>query len=306
MFSDDELPFLQVSDEGDPEPGEGGDEFDDTPDEEQTRVQAGDVWRCGDHLVACGDSTEPALWGQLLGKERASICWTDPPWNVDYGGSAHPSWKKRTIANDNLGKDFVVFATQFAVQIAEWCLPGAPLYMAMSAQEWPVIDKVLRDAGFHWSSTVIWVKDSLVLSRKDYHTQYEPIWYGWKEGAARLVELEDRTQSDTWFIPRPKRSDEHPTMKPIALVERSLRNSSAPGAIVIDPFGGSGTTLIAAERCRRRAVVAELSPAYCDVIVRRWETETKRQAEKLNERPRETQKAEEGKASARKTNKAHS
>jgi len=141
----------------------------------------------------------------------------------------------------------------------------------MSAQEWPVIHGSLNAAGFHWSSTIIWAKDSLVLSRKDYHTQYEPIWYGWNSSAARLVELEDRKQSDVWSMERPKRSDLHPTTKPIELVERAINNSAKTGGIVLDLFGGSGSTLIACEKTGRDCRTVELDPKYADVIIRRWQ-----------------------------------
>jgi len=120
---------------------------------------------------------------------------------------------------------------------------------------------------------VIWAKDSLVLSRKDYHTQYEPIWYGWHEGSGaskRLCPLKDRKQSDLWQIPRPKVSEEHPTMKPVALVAKALMNSSRTGDAVLDLFGGSGTTLIAAEQTDRAGYMMELDPKYCDVIARRY------------------------------------
>jgi len=127
----------------------------------------------------------------------------------------------------------------------------------------------MEKCGFHWSSTIIWHKDTLVLSRKDYHTQFEPLWYGWKEGT-RLCPLEDRKQSDVWDIPRPKRSDLHPTTKPIELVARAILNSSRKGDLCIDLFGGSGTTLIAAEQCGRACNMMELDPKYADVITMRW------------------------------------
>jgi DNA modification methylase len=151
----------------------------------------------------------------------------------------------------------------------------------MSAQEWPVIDKQLREVGFHWSSTVIWAKDRLVLSRKDYHTQYEPIWYGWNADSARLSPVEDRKQSDLWEIQRPARSELHPTMKPIELVQKSIVNSSKPGNIVLDSFGGSGSTLIACEQTNRKCRMVELDPQYCDVILARWEKFTGKTAELL-------------------------
>ena len=135
-----------------------------------------------------------------------------------------------------------------------------------------------REAGFHWSSTVIWAKDTLVLSRKDYHTQYEPIWEGWNASASRLVNVEDRKQSDVWQIDRPKRSELHPTTKPVELCERAIKNSSKAGDIVLDLFGGSGSTLIAAEKTGRSARLMELDPKYSDVIVKRWEEFTGQKA----------------------------
>jgi len=141
--------------------------------------------------------------------------------------------------------------------------------MVMSAQEWPTIDGALREAGLHWSSTIIWAKDRPVLSRKDYHTQYEPIWYGWKEGAPRLAKVENRSQSDLWQIPRPARSDEHPTMKPVQLVVRALLNSSHPRDVVFDPFLGSGTTAVAAEQTGRVSYALELEPKYVAVSLER-------------------------------------
>ena len=147
---------------------------------------------------------------------------------------------------------------------------GAMTYIVMSAQEWGNLMLTLVENGYHWSSTIIWNKDQFVLSRKDYHTKYEPIWYGWKEGP-RLCPLKDRTQSDVWDFDRPKRSDEHPTMKPVPLVARAVENSSNMGEIVLDIFGGSGTTLIACEQLGRKCYMMELDPNYVDVIINRWE-----------------------------------
>jgi DNA modification methylase len=247
-------------------------------------VQLGDMFELGDHRIICGDCTHAAVVDRLMGGEQARVCWTDPPWNVAYGENTNPAgWSKkhRAIANDNLGEDFPQFCALFCGEIARVCVPGAPLYMAMSAQEWGTIHNALVRMGFHWSSTVIWAKDSLVLSRKDYHTQYEPIWYGWREGSARLVELEDRTQSDLWQIARPKKSDEHPTMKPVELVVRSLKNSSRRGDLCFEPFSGSGTTLLACEVTGRRARAVELDPRYVQVALERWEKHTGRKAMKV-------------------------
>lgn len=258
---------------------------DDVPDEPTgpLRVELGDVWLLGDHRIICEDCTNADVVDHLLKGEKPRMCWTDPPWNVAYGETGNPAgWSKKhkPIANDNLGERFPDFCRDFIRQIARALVPGGQLYMAMSAQEWPTIHGALTAAGFHWSSTIIWSKDSLVLSRKDYHTQYEPVWYGWKDGAARLVPLEDRTQSDVWPIDRPKRSDAHPTMKPVELITRSLKNSSLLGDVVFEPFSGSGSTLIACEQTGRKCRAIELEPKYVQVAIERWEAFTGRIATK--------------------------
>lgn len=246
----------------------------------QPTSKVGDVWKLGDHRIACGDSTKRETVAALFGDDRASMLWTDPPWNVAYGSSENPRWKHRAIKNDNLGDAFEPFLRAALEAARSVLFAGAPTYLVMRAQEWPVVDRVLREAGWHWSSTIVWVKDRMVLSRKDYHTQYEPIWYGWLDGAPRIVPIEDRKQSDVWNFDRPSRSDEHPTMKPIALVSRSIWNSTVARSIVFDPFLGSGTTVMACERSGRRCFGIELDPAYVDVVIARWERETGRKAER--------------------------
>jgi DNA modification methylase len=245
----------------------------------------GDVWEIGRHRLLCGDSTDSAQLAMLMDGQKAQMIFTDPPWNVDYGGAAHPHWKQRQILNDKMSTDdfhnFLLSSFKAMAGVSE---PGAMTYVVMSAQEWATVMLAMKAANFHWSSTIIWAKDSPVMSRKDYFTQYEPIWYGWLThptksadfvatpgtGAARLCPLKDRGQSDLWQIPRPKRSEEHPTMKPIALVAKAMHNSSEPGNVVLDPFGGSGTTLLAAEQTDRRAFLSELDPRYVDVIIARY------------------------------------
>jgi len=234
------------------------------------QVQVGQMWRLGVHRILCGDSTQRSDVKRLMGDTLAHLIWGDPPWNVNYGGNDHPSYDNRTMNNDNLGEKFSLFVDLFVTQFRSFCEPGAPIYIVMGGQEWPVIDAALRKIGFHWSSTIIWVKDQLVLSRKDYHTQYEPMWYGWDNRAPRLVKVEDRKISDVWLIDRPKKSEEHPTMKPVELVERSLNNSSQPGDIVLDLFAGSGTTLIACERLGRVCRTMDNDPKYVAVCLERW------------------------------------
>jgi len=270
IFDDDEIKRLLDSvAQGNPaeDPGAEMDRADEL--QEKWGCELGQVWEAGAHRIACGDCLDIALVERLLAGQRCHICWTDPPWNVAMGESNHPSWKKRTILNDNLGDAFPAFASQFCQVIADAVLPGAPIYMAMGAQEWPTIHSSLTAVGFHWSSTIIWVKDHAVLSRKDYHARYEPLWYGWKEGSARLVPLLDRTQNDVWEINRPIRSPEHPTMKPVELVARSLRNSSHAGDLVFEPFLGSGTTAVAAEQTGRVCRGVDLEPKYAAVTLER-------------------------------------
>lgn len=242
------------------------------------QVQLGQVWRLGKHRILCGDSTQRADVARLMGADRARLIWSDPPWNVNYGGGVdlenQQGYRVRIMNNDNLGDKFPEFVREFCRNFFFFSAPGAPIYLVMGAQEWPVIDKELREAGFHWSSTIVWVKDQLILSRKDYHTQFEPMWYGWNEDAARLMDVKDRKQSDVWFIDRPKKSEEHPTMKPLELVERSLKNSSKPGDIVLDLFSGSGTTLMACERLGRVCRTMDNDPKYVAVTLERWSTAT--------------------------------
>lgn len=233
--------------------------------------KTGDLWIMGKHRLLCGDSCKTEDVERLMDGQKADMVFTDPPWNVNYGSQTnHPSWKSRSIENDHMStEDFKKFMESVFGQMNRASKDGAMTYVVMSAQEWGNLMLALKDNDYHWSSTIIWKKDTLVLSRKDYHTQYEPIWYGWKEGT-RLHPLKDRKQSDVCDIDRPKRSDEHPTMKPIALVARAIQNSSDQGNVILDLFGGSGTTMLAAEQTGRQSMLMELDPKYVDVIVNRY------------------------------------
>jgi DNA modification methylase len=234
-------------------------------------TQRGDIWLLGKHRLMCGDSTLLSDVQKLMDGKKARFVFTDPPWNVDYGSDTrHPSWKPRQILNDRMStEEFGAFLLRAFACMREVSETGCMTYVVMSAQEWGNLMNVMRETGYHWSSTIIWKKDSLVLSRKDYHTQYEPIWYGWLEGT-RLCPLKDRKQSDVWEIPRPKVSEEHPTMKPVSLVAKAMLNSSHAGDLALDLFGGSGTTMIAAQQTGRICFMMELDPKYCDVIVKRY------------------------------------
>ena len=244
---------------------------------EEPKARLGDIYQLGRHRLMCGDSTSIKDVEKLMGGEKATMGFTDPPWNVNYGALKEDNaqgYKPRTILNDFMGtEDFKEFMNKAFASLNFAMKDGAMTYVVMSAQEWGNMMLTLASNDFHWSSTIIWNKDSLVLSRKDYHTKYEPIWYGWKNGS-RLCPLEDRKQSDVWDIPRPKKSEEHPTMKPVELVARAITNSSRKGDVVIDLFGGSGTTLIASEQTDRCCRMMELDPKYVDVIIARWEKHT--------------------------------
>lgn len=251
---------------------------------EEPNSKYGEVYKLGDHYLMCGDSTKEEDVKKLMGGVKADMVFTDPPWNVNYGASENPRWKQRTIKNDFMGtEEFKEFMFQAFKRMNESSKDGAMTYVVMSAQEWGNMMLTLAMNNYHWSSTIIWNKDRLVLSRKDYHTKYEPIWYGWKEGEKRLHPLKDRKQADVWDIDRPSVSELHPTTKPIELVARAITNSSKAGNVVLDLFGGSGSTLIACEQLDRSCHMMELDPKYVDVIINRWETLTSKKAEKIGE-----------------------
>ena len=237
-------------------------------------TKPGDIWLLGNHRLMCGDSTDIGTVARLMDGVRAKMTLDDPPWGVSYGSDEkHPSWKSRQILNDNLPpEEFYNFLLSAFKAMASMCEAGAMAYVFMSAQEWASVMTAMKAAGFHWSSTIIWVKDRHVLSRKDYNTRYEPIWYGWfaPKGEPRLCRLEDKQQNDVWEFDRPAKSPDHPMMKPIALMARMLSNSSYNGDAILDLFGGSGTVLLAAEQTERVCYTMELDPKYCDVITKRY------------------------------------
>lgn len=264
------------------QPKEGLCDPDEVPEApKKATTQPGDVWELGEHRLLCGDSTKVEDVSRLMGKEVAKLVFTDPPWNVAIGQDSNPRHRQRDgLANDNLSPaDFANFLRSFSTAIHAH-LDG-DLYCVLGAAEWPSLDATLREVGFHWSATVIWVKDLFVLGRSKYHRRYEPIWYGWR--ADRKSSYRGgRSQDDVWEIQRPRVSEEHPTMKPVALVAKAIQNSSLKGDIVLDPFLGSGTTILAAEQLGRRCFGVELSPNFCDVIVKRYEQFSGKKGERLS------------------------
>jgi DNA modification methylase len=274
-FDPDALADLLAGDEPD---NEGQTDEDAIPDASDVPVsRPGDVWQLGPHRLLCGDATVAASYEALLDDEVVDMVFTDPPYNVNYANSAKDKMrgKDRAILNDNLGDGFYDFLLAALTPTLAHCR-GA-VYVAMSSSELDTLQSAFRAAGGHWSTFIIWAKNTFTLGRADYQRQYEPILYGWPEGGERHW-CGDRDQGDVWQIKKPQKNDLHPTMKPVELVERALRNSSRPGNVVLDPFGGSGTTLIAAEKSGRIARLIELDPKYVDVIVRRWQDYTGKRA----------------------------
>ncbi len=244
-------------------------------------VTRGDIWRLGDHRVMCGDATDSEAVSRLVGAQHANMAFTDPPYNVDLGhhGGASRTGRRRTIANDALPPgEWEAFCRAWSKHLLSY-VDGA-LYICMSTREWPVVSRVLEELGGHWSDTIIWAKDRFVLGRADYQRQYEPVWYGWREGVPHHW-CGDRDQGDVWSIPRPAESELHPTMKPLALVERAMENSSRVGDVVLDLFLGSGSTVIAAERTGRICYGMELDAHYCRIVIARWEAFSGLKAERL-------------------------
>jgi DNA modification methylase len=244
---------------------------DEAPEPPEVPVtKPGNLWTLGQHRLLCGDSTDAAQVSRLMGPVTARMMFTDPPWNVAIGSDSNPRHRQRAgLANDDLAPEqFQSFLDAF-IEAARAHV-GGDVYCVLGASEWPRLDATLRGHGYHWSATVIWVKDQFVLGRSKYHRRYEPIWYGWHADSTSSFGSR-RDLDDVWEIPRPRKSEEHPTMKPVVLPARAISYSSRKGEVILDPFLGSGTTLIASEQLGRVCYGLELDPGYCDVIVRRWE-----------------------------------
>ena len=240
-------------------------------DRDATGIAPGAGWQLGAHRLFQGDATDAAFVSGCLGGSPADVAFTDPPYNVDYGshGGQAADAPGRWLLNDALPpEEWELFCQAWAASLTT-NVAGA-LYVCMSSREWPLVCRVLAEAGAHWSDTIIWAKDRFTLGRADYQRQYEPIWYGWSTSAPRQWHG-GRDQGDVWPIPRPDASPLHPTQKPLALVERAIENSSPPGATVLDPFCGAGTTLIACERTGRRGIGVEIDPRYVAATIARWE-----------------------------------
>lgn len=266
-FDEDDLARMLADDGG---TSEGLTDPDETPEPPVNPItQPGDVWLCGDrHRVMCGDSTRIDEVERLMGDGvLADLLLTDPPYNVAYEGATKD---KLTIQNDSMGDDAFRQFLRDAFAAADAVMkPGAVFYIWHADSEGYNFRGACRDVGWQVRQCLIWKKSSLVLGRQDYHWIHEPCIYGWKDGAAHFW-ASDRTQTTVLEFDKPSRNGDHPTMKPVALFEYQMLNNTAPGAVVLDTFGGSGTTLIACEQHGRQARLMELDAKYVDVIVRRY------------------------------------
>lgn len=303
---------------------------DDVPEVDEagtSRVAVGDIWQMGDHFLACGDTTDGAVWAALMGSDVADVVWTDPPYGVDYVGKTDD---KLTIKNDSKDGLKPLLDASFK-HLFDYARPGCPVYVAHADMRRVTFENAFVDAGFIFRQNLIWVKNTIVMGRSDYHWQHEPILYGFKpapsgsgrlgrggdrwygddsqstvmEAAQALVAYREGTDKESLFFvdtfaleeaiakvemettvlkhDKPAASKLHPTMKPVGLVIQMLLNSAKRGDIIVDPFVGSGSTLIAAEKLGLRARVIELEPEYAEVVLQRWEEATGGKAQKVGE-----------------------
>jgi len=266
------------------------------PDKVQHVTKPGDIWELGPHRLICGDSTKDDTYQQLLAGAKTDCIFTDPPYNVAIRGGTKD---KLTIANDDMSDaEFIKFIASAFKAMSNAAKPGASIYVCHPDTGGIIFRKQFIKAGFLLKQVLVWVKQTFVLSRQDYNWQHEPILYGWKEGASHtwigpfnnstvldyatdfeestkqdLVNLLNEIRSASTIIRenKPARNTEHPTMKPVNLIARLIINNTRPNEIILDPFAGSGSTLIAAYQLGRTARLIELDPKYCDVICTRWQ-----------------------------------
>jgi site-specific DNA-methyltransferase (adenine-specific) len=248
-----------------------------TPEEPKTKP--GDIYRLGKHRLMCGDSTSIDALEKLCDGQLVDMWLTDPPYNVAYEGKTKDAL---TIKNDSMEDDQFRQFLRDSYTAADMVMkPGAVFYIWHADSEGYNFRGAAKDAGWTVRQCLIWKKSTMVMGRQDYHWKHEPCLYGWKDGAGHLWAA-DRKQTTILEFDKPSRNGEHPTMKPVGLFEYQMLNNTKGGDIVLDSFGGSGTTLIAAEKNGRIARIMELDPKYCDVIVKRWEDFTGLKAELVN------------------------
>lgn len=232
----------------------------------ETDIVLGDLFEIGEHRLLCGDSTLTDTFDKLMCGEKADMCVTDPPYNVAYEGGTK---EKLTIENDSMSNDdFYKFLYEFYTALSTAVKKGGAIYVWHASSEIINFAKAMVDAGWLLKQQLVWVKNSMVMGRQDYQWKHEPCLYGWLPGDSHKW-YSDRKQTTVIEWDRPSRNGEHPTMKPIGLFSYQIENSSKQGDIVIDAFGGSGTTMVACEQLKRKARVIEFDPKYCQVIIDR-------------------------------------
>lgn len=250
-------------------------------------TRKGELWILGASRILCGDSTVSADVDRVMAGEKASLLLTDPPYGVAYQTDMTPEEAKKRrrrtdgleVANDAMTpektRELIVSSLSLA---REAMRPGAAFYVCSPGGDLAVLFRLaLADAKLPLREVIIWVKDVFVMGRQDYHRRHEDVLYGWRDGGAHYF-IDDRTQDTVWEFPRPKRSEEHPTMKPVELFARAIRNSTRDGELVYEPFSGSGTSILAAEQLGRRCAAIEFEPGYVDQAVRRWQELTGKEA----------------------------
>lgn len=257
------------------------DEKDDViPEEAPSVAQVGDVWQLGAHRVMVGDATSSEDVEKLMGDRKADMFLTDPPYNVDYVGKTKDQLKiKNDSMADQVFRDFIKNALACADNVMK---PGAVFYIWHADSEGFNFRGACHDIGWEVRQCLIWNKNTMVMGRQDYHWKHEPCLYGWKEGASHLWNA-DRAQTTILNFDRPTKSKEHPTMKPVDLMAYLITNNTKGEDIILDTFGGSGSTLIAAQKTGRVCYTLEIDPKYVDVIIKRWEDYSGGKAEKINE-----------------------
>jgi len=226
--------------------------------------ETGDIYELGPHRLMCGDSTDASHVQKLLAGNKVDMLFTDPPYNVDYEGTAGK------IKNDKMEDNtFYLFLYNAFQNMFEHTKPGGAIYVCHADTEGLNFRNAFKNSGYKLAECLIWVKNALVLGRQDYHWRHEPILYGWKEGAAHYF-VDDRSQDTIWEYNKPRKNEEHPTMKPLELVGKAISNSSRRHESVLDLFGGSGSTMIAADQLDRKSYLMELDEKFIDVIVKRF------------------------------------
>ncbi len=240
---------------------------------EEPITKVGDIWKLGKHRLLCGDSTQQEEVMRLMNNQEADMLLTDPPYNVDYEGTAGK------IENDNMNEtEFYNLLIDAFKNMHSVAKSGCPIYVFHADTEGLNFRNAFKNAGFKLAQCLVWVKNTFVMGRQDYQWKHEPILYGWKEGKAHYF-IDSRSQNTVLEFDKPTRNAEHPTMKPIDLLVYLIKNSSKENNLIVDLFGGSGSSLIAAEQTNRICYTMELDPRYCDVIIKRWETLTGQKAE---------------------------